>query len=133
MAAVHSKPAIGIARLAALIACVLALVSQLALGAVVLPDVSPADQLAALNAAVVDCAPDPGNDTPAIPHQRDAGAALCPLAAALDAPGAILAASPTLPPPAKATATRAALPPQSRAPPGHPVEARYPRGPPILA
>ncbi len=116
------------------LAAILALVSQLALGAVVLPDVSPAAQLAALDAATIDCAPAAPGDKrlPPAPHP-DSGQALCPLSVTLALPAILLLPAPELPQPVLMLALRGADRPQARAPPSAPRPTPYPTGPPILA
>ncbi len=119
-------------RLIGRLAAMLALISQIALGAMVLPDSRPADPLAALDALSVLCLT--GRTAPA--HKNPAHhaplAVMCPLAAALALP-ALLAAAPTVPPAPPAVLTlRLALPPPARAPPARTVVAAWPRGPPAL-
>ena len=115
-------------------AILVALVSQLALGAVVIPDDAQA-QLAALDAASVFCqsgANAPGSDRP--PVQRHASDyALCPLSVSLALPALVFAPEPILPEPGLGHALRLAPLPQGRAPPSHAFAAAYPRGPPHLA
>jgi hypothetical protein len=82
-----------------LLAAVLALVSQLALGAVVLPDDAPAGQLAELDAVSVLCtgaAPDA--DSPAPHRHYAADLTVCPLGIALAAPCCLPEPAPALPP-----------------------------------
>ena len=115
------------------IVAVLALISQLALGAAVLPDQIPANSVAALAAAMVDCAPAVPGHKPAPSPRHDGGSALCPLSVALALPSVILTAAPILPPPLPALAMRTASRPPARAPPNRVPEAAFPRGPPTLA
>ncbi len=121
-------------RLPGFIVAVLALISQLALGAIVLPDHTPTDGAAALAAAMVDCAP--GTTPPARPdtpgHHND-GAALCPLSVALALPSVILSPAPALPTPPLVLAVRTDRLPPARAPPSRVPDAAYPRGPPALS
>jgi hypothetical protein len=120
-------------RLGFLVA-ILALISQLALGAVVLPDISPASELAALAAATVDCAPAAPADKQLPPAPRpDSGQALCPLSVALALPAVILLPAPVLPPPVLMLSVRGTDLPQARAPPSAFRYAPYPTGPPVLA
>ncbi len=121
-------------RLPGFIVAVLALISQLALGAVVLPDHTPADGIAALTAAMVDCAPTtPGGQPDRTPGHHDDSGALCPLSVALALPSVILTPTPFLPPPPLVLAVRMAHLPPARAPPNRVPDAAYPRGPPALA
>ena len=118
-----------------LLAAVLALVSQLALGAVVLPDDAPAGQLAELDAVSVLCtgaAPDQNTPTP---HQRHAAdLTLCPLSIALAAPCCLPEpAAPALPPPPPAIAARSFERPPGRGPPPATARVGEPRAPPVLA
>ena len=121
-------------RRAGLIAFLAALVSQLALGAVVIPD-DPQSQLAALDAASVFCQSGngaQGGERP--PVQRYAADyALCPLSVSLALPAIILSPEPLLPEPGPGRALPTGTLPQSRAPPSHAFAAAYPRGPPRLA
>ena len=135
MAANHHSGRRAAWRWPAWLLCTLALVSQLALGAVVVPDsltANAADQLAALDAAIVDCAPGGlPSDTPALPHNHQ-DAALCPLSVALSLPSVILTPAPELPAPAALRVALGTVPPPARAPPSRLAEVHYPRGPPSL-
>jgi hypothetical protein len=122
-------------RPAGLLLAILALVGQLALGAMVMPAdaAAVAQSVAELDAASILCV---GTPPPvhAPPHRHHAiDCALCPLCAAMATHGVILSAAPSLPAPPAAIAARAALPPPARAPPAQPRRAALPRGPPILA
>ena len=120
-------------RLAGLLLAVVALVSQLAFGAIVLPDEAAAQEqsVAALEAVSILCqSPAPGQPPP--PHRHAPDCALCPLSAALDHQAVILGAAPALPRPSRAMAVRATRPPPARAPPSQPRDTAYPRGPPSL-
>lgn len=121
-------------RCVGLMAVLAALVSQLALGAVVIPD-DPQSNLAALDAASVFC--QSGNDAQGgkrPPVQRHAAdCALCPLTISLALSTVILTPEPLLPEPGLGRALPAGTRPQSRAPPSHAFAAAYPRGPPNLA
>ncbi len=119
-------------RLPGFLVALLALISQLALGAAVLPDHAPADGVAALAAAMVDCAPGAPAAPPPTHHQQD-GSALCPLSVALALPSVILTPAPILPAPLPMMAMRTASRPQARAPPNRVLIAAFPRGPPALA
>lgn len=121
-------------RLLGLLAVLVALVSHLALGAVVLPNAAPQAELAALDAASVFCqGAHHGGDggTPA-PH-RTADCALCLLKAPLTQAAVLMAAGAALPEPGHGLALRPGFRPQPRAPPAPAVAAAYPRGPPALA
>lgn len=121
-------------RLCGLLAVLVALVSQLALAGVVLPDESPQSQLAALDAASIFCqtGSGTGNDRPPAPHHA-ADYAICPLSVSLAQATAILAPDVLLPLPSHGRAMRPGALPQARAPPSRIVAAAYPRGPPSLA
>ena len=115
-----------------LLVAVVAMVSQLALGAMVLPDDRPADPVAALTALSVLCqAGHPAGGRPA-PARRAPQAAVCPLGVTLASPAVIVGPAPALPAPPAELALRAA-PPPAGAPPALAVTAAYPRGPPVLA
>jgi hypothetical protein len=118
--------------LVGLLTAVVAMVSQLTLGAMVLPDDEPADPIVALNAVSVLCqAGQPVGDKHS-PAHRAPQAALCPLSVTLALPAAILAPATLLPAPPAVLALRIALPSPARAPPSLRSIAAYPRGPPIL-
>jgi hypothetical protein len=119
-------------RRASLLAAMLALVSQLALGAMVLPDIVQSD-LAALDAAAVLCGtPAPGGHAPAPRHQAP-DCALPSLAVALALPAVILGAAPGLPPRRAAAVGEAGRIEAPRTPPQHFASAGLPRGPPPLS
>jgi hypothetical protein len=115
------------------IVAVLALISQLALGGAVLPDQVPANGIAALAAAMVDCAPAIPGHPPAPTPRHDDSSALCPLSVALALPSVILTPAAVLPPPMPIPAMRTAMRPPARAPPNRVPDAAFPRGPPALA
>lgn len=121
-------------RCVGLMAVLAALVSQLALGAVVIAD-DPQSQLAALETASVFCQSGSGTQGgERLPVQRHAADyALCPLSVSLALPATILSPEPLLPEPGPGRALPAGKLPQSRAPPAHAFAAAYPRGPPHLA
>lgn len=97
--------------LVGLLIAVMAMVSQLALGATVLPDDRPADPTAALKALVVFCQTGhPVDDKPTPPH-RMPQATLCPLSVTLALPAAIPAPMVFLPAPPGALALRFRAPP----------------------
>ncbi|MFL5333382.1 MAG: hypothetical protein ACJ8H8_09420 [Geminicoccaceae bacterium] len=121
-------------RLFGLLAVLVALVSQLALGSMVIPDEQPSQtQLGALDAASSFCQSGhpPGGSGKPIPHHA-ADYALCALSVALALPSVILASDPHLPGPGNALPLRLKQPQQARAPPRHGFAAAYPRGPPDL-
>ncbi len=110
-------------RLPGLITAVLALVSQLALGAAVLPAQAAQDVLAA---TFLDC-----SSHPAPGHHHDGVS--CPLCVAAELPGALLVPPPVLPAPTPLHAIRTATRPEAYGPPGRVTEAAFPRGPPATA
>ncbi len=121
-------------RLSGLFAVVVALVGQLAFGAVIVPAATIPTQLAALDAASVLCQPGHpphGPDAPAHPR-RAPDCALCPLDAALGLQALVLTPAPVLPAPGGGVILRTGARPPVRAPPGRVVEAAYPRGPPSI-
>ncbi|MGA3399608.1 MAG: hypothetical protein ABSC95_10340 [Acetobacteraceae bacterium] len=108
----------------------LALVAQLAFGAVV-----PRPEVAlVLDEAGVIChasAPSDGTTPPAHHHMPDCQ--FCPLCMSLATPGIVLAsAGPKPPPPQVAAFRRPGLPPPAIAPPVAAVLSAQPRGPPVL-
>ena len=114
-----------------LLLTILALVSQLALGSVVLADDASAAELDAI--AILCQTPVPGAPVPAVPHhQHLPDCAICPLCVALALPGAILTPAPLLPAPSVRSVAQVALPPPARAPPDRPLRIAQPRGPPAL-
>jgi hypothetical protein len=109
----------------------LALVAQLAFGAVV-----PRPEVAlALDEAGVIChaaAPSDGTPPPAHHHPMP-DCQFCPLCMSLASPGVVLpGATPGPPPPQVAAFRRPGLPPPATAPPVAPSLAAQPRGPPTL-
>jgi hypothetical protein len=122
----HRIPASG------LFLALLALVAQLAFGAVVpRPDVALVlDQAGPICHAA---APADGT-TPPAPHRHMPDCQFCPLCMALATPGIVLpGAGPHLPPPQVAAFRRPGLPPPATAPPVVALLAAQPRGPPVLA
>ena len=123
-------------RLAGFLLAVVALASQLALGAMVLPDEASAREqsTAALEAMTVLC----DSSVPAAPdhgpahHRHVADSALCPFSAMGSLQAAVLASAPDLPLPVSRLAARAGLPPLARGPPAPSRRAPPPRGPPVL-
>ncbi len=117
-----------------LLLAVLALFSQLTLGAVILPDeaAAQAQSVAALDALSVICS-STNPSTPARPHHRHSpDCAVCPLCTALAMQAVVLVSGPDLPAPSSRLADRATLPPPARAPPAQPRHTPPPRGPPAL-
>lgn len=120
-----------------LLLAVLALVSQLALGAVVLPDPASAQEqsVAALDALSILC----NSASPTAPgegprhHRQDRDCVPCPLAVSLALPAAVLASGPELPPPSSQLADSVSLPPPARGPPAQPRQTPPSRGPPVLS
>ena len=111
---------------------IVALVSQLTLGSLVLPDASSA---ASLDAVTILCtSASAGTPAPAHHHPRPVDQPLGELAAALTLPALLLLPSAFRPPRSPATVGRrfVALPP-ARGPPQRLAWALHVRGPPILA
>ena len=113
---------------------VIALVSQLALGAVLLPDVPSQQQLAAFEAANVFC---DGNQTsnhggkPDHNH-RQQPPAICPISITLSLPSIVLAPTPVLPAPSSYVIhARAFERPPGRGPPPATARVGAPRAPPL--
>ena len=120
-----------------LVLAMLALISQLALGSVVLPDSASAQEqsTAALDAFSIICST-PTAATPGRPpahHRHAPDGTLCPLCVTLAMQAVILATAPVLPAPAGQRVGRAALPPPARAPPSQPRAVPPARGPPARA
>lgn len=120
--------------MAGLLAVLVALVSQLALGAIVAPDDGAARRdVAALEAVSVLCVSGhalPGPHAPAPHHGVDVS--LLPLSDALAVSAVILPSVETLPPPCTLRrGVRGGLAP-TRAPPRPTFSDSYPRGPPAL-
>ena len=110
----------------------LALVAQLAFGAVV-----PRPEVAlALDEVGVIChaaAPSDG-PTPPAHHHHMPDCSFCPLCMSLATPGVVLpGAAPRVPSPQIAAFRRPGLPPPATAPPVTPLLSAQPRGPPTLA
>lgn len=116
-------------RLLGLLAAVIGLVSQLALGSMALPDApGAADRLAAVSVMCRTGQTKPPEPARHAPHQ-----AICPLSVALALPSVVPAPPPVLPFPAIDAAVRAAFVAQPRAPPVRATIAAQPRGPPTLS
>jgi hypothetical protein len=115
-----------------LLLTLLALVAQLAFGAVV-----PRPEIAlVLDGGGVIChAPAPSDGTtPPAPHHRMPDCQFCPLCASLATPGIVLPGAGPHPPPPQAVAfRRPGLPPPATAPPVRALLSAQPRGPPALA
>ncbi len=120
-----------------LLLAVLALVSQIALGAIVVPDEASMGErsVAALDALSILCnssMPTAPGETPKH-HRPNIDCAICPLAVALAMPAVVLASGPELPTPTSQLVNRAALPPPARGPPAQPRQTPPSRGPPVLS
>jgi hypothetical protein len=114
----------------------LALTSQLALGAVVLPDEAGGrnHSVATLDALSILC----NSAAPTAPHQvphhrHHPDCVLCPLCVALAMPAVILTSGPELPQPTFRLTEGAALLPPARGPPAQPRHTPPSRGPPSLS
>lgn len=118
-----------------LLACI-ALVSQLALGGVVLPDESPQGAIAALDAASILCGGNhpSGNGGPASHRHQPANPALCPISIALALPSVIPTFAPELPVSSHSVLylTTKERPP-GRGPPAATARVGAPRAPPLTA
>lgn len=115
-------------------AALVALVSQLALGAVVLPD-ARTDPRAVLASVGILCdgATPPLPGAPAHRHHA-ADPALCPLATALALPSVVITPAPVLPPPRSAAVIVASRDrPPGRGPPPATGRDGFPRAPPVFA
>jgi hypothetical protein len=119
--------------LVGLLVVVVAIVSQLALGAMVLPDNRPADPIAALDALSVLCQTGHPVGDKSVPSHRGSRAALCPLCVTLALPAAIPVPTALLPAPPATLVLRIAPLPPPPAPSSVAAIAAYPRGPPVLA
>ena len=122
----------GFARgLPGLLLAMLALVSQLALGSLLLPDhASAQEQIAALDALSLLC--DASAPVPPVHHPHGPDCALCPLSLTLAVPAMVLAAGPDVPLPRSQLTRRTYLPPPARGPPAQRRFTALPRGPPVL-
>ena len=110
------------------------LVSQIAIGTLVIPDDTSGSQLAALTIASIDCHASPASAPGGRSHHphRQTEPAVCPLRLALELPGVTLLPPVVIPESLTATAARVGLPPPSRGPPPAPVRVGQPRAPPVL-
>ncbi len=116
------------------LAAIVAIVSQLALGSVVLPDAAT-DQRATLLAAGVRCdgAPAAHAGGTTSHRHRHAATALCPLATALSLPPVVMISAPLpLPSPSLAFAAASRERPPGRGPPLPTARVGAPRAPPSL-
>jgi hypothetical protein len=114
---------------------VLALVSQLALGAMLLPDDPPQRQQSALDAISVMCSSTaPMLPDHRVPHHRHVpDCAPLPLGVALALPAFMPMSPPALPGPLAARMQRRVSAASARGPPSHYSHIGFPRGPPTLA
>ncbi len=113
---------------------VMCLVSQIAIGTMVIPDEPSGTLLEALTSAGVDCHASPASapgGRPPHPH-RQTEPAVCPLRLALELPGITLLPPVVIPESLTATDARVGLPPPSRGPPPAPARVGQPRAPPAL-
>jgi hypothetical protein len=115
-----------------LLTAAVAIVSQLALGAMVLPDNRPADPIAAIDALSVLCQTGHPVGDKSVPTHRGSQPVLHPLSVILALPAAIPVLAALLPAPPAPRILRIAPPPPVRAPPSLVAIAAYPRGPPVL-
>jgi hypothetical protein len=116
------------------LAAVLALVSQIAFGAVLPADEPTPQQIAALNAVRVLCdGVQPADHGGKTDHgHRPLAPAICPVGVALSLPGVILTPGPLLPAPsAAALYIRAVERPPGRGPPPATARVGVPRAPPL--
>jgi hypothetical protein len=113
---------------------VIALVSQLALGAVLPPDGPTPPQIAALNAVLVLCdGSQPSDHGGKTDHShRRLAPAICPISATLSLPSVVLTPGPVLPAPSpSALYMRAPERPPGRGPPPATARVGAPRAPPL--
>jgi hypothetical protein len=116
-----------------LLVVVVAIVSQLALGAIVLPGNRQADPIAALDALSVLCQTGHHVGDKPVPSHRGSRAVVCPLCATFALSDAIPVPAALLPAPPATLVLRMLPPPSPRAPSSVAAIAAYPRGPPALA
>jgi hypothetical protein len=121
-----------LAKACSLLMLMLALVSQLALGAIVLPDDTQAAQRDRMDTTAVLCGghADRGK-APA--HRHHADVAVCPPSVALALPGVVLATAVVFPRPTWVALAAPADRPEIRGPPIVAPRPGLPRGPPVLA
>jgi hypothetical protein len=112
-----------------------ALVSQLALGAMVLPDDAPQGAIAALAAASILCGGNHPSDHGPAPHKHQpANPALCPISVALALPSVIATPAPDLPASSNSVLyLRIEERPPGRGPPAATARVGAPRAPPLMA
>ena len=124
----HRRPV----GLTSLLFVVLALVSQLVLGSLALPDEKPSAAIDALAAVSALChAPALPTRHHEAPHAPSPAATGCTLAIALALPGIILTDAILLPLPADTRLSPAMVLPPARAPPPRIASDGAPRGPPL--
>jgi hypothetical protein len=114
----------------------IALVSQLALGGMVLPDDAPQGAIAALDAASILCGGNhpSGHQGPSSHRHQPANPALCPISVALALPSVIPTSSPVLPVSSDSVLYfRAKERPSGRGPPAPTARVGAPRAPPLTA
>ena len=114
----------------------IALISQLALGAMVLPDDAPAGALAALDAVSILCDGNHPSDhrSPASHSHQPASPALCPISVALALPGVIPTPAPILPVSSNSVLYLSTTErPPGRGPPAATARVGAPRAPPLTA
>ena len=110
-----------------------ALVSQLLLGSLVLPDDAAAGAAARLRAVVVLCSSRPTVPAAPVRHRHlPVDPAACPLELALELPAVILMPTVTVPSPAVSARSTSFTLPAARAPPVAVAWARHARAPPRL-
>jgi len=114
-----------------LLLAVVALVSQLALGAVVAEDVSPAALLALDDVSLL-CSGAAPDQAPAHRHQS-ADFSLCPLSVALALPAVVPVPAPVFPAPRAVLVVRQDERPPGRGPPPRTARVGAPRAPPFIA
>ncbi len=119
-----------------LVLAVLALVSQMALGAMVLPDAAQARQASALDALSVMCGGAPQghvDHAPGAPRRHHAAeVALCPLSGALAGQAVVMAPAPVLPALGLVARPVWRMVDGARGPPLRVARPGFARGPPIL-
>jgi hypothetical protein len=122
------------ARFLGYLTAVIALVSQLSLGAVLLPDAPTSQQFAALEAANVFCDGNQTSDHGGKPehNHRQQAPAICPISITLSLPSIVLTPTPILPAPSALVIDARALErPPGRGPPPATARVGVPRAPPL--
>lgn len=117
-------------RAPGLVLAALALLCQLALGAV-LPHAASAQAASGIETIGTLCIADAPAHTPGH-HQHRGDCALCPLCLSMAAQAVLPVAAPPLPLPRSEAAPPATLPPLARGPPAPRRLLAFPRGPPVL-